>query len=59
MNTRQPTPPRDRIREIETDIPTAMGADRYGLIGEIRRIKKLPPKALNSDKTAARIDRLE
>ncbi len=59
MNTRQPTSPRDRIREIETRISKTMGADRYKLIGEIQRIKKLPLKALNSDKTAARIDRLE
>jgi len=51
--------PRDRIREIETRISKTMGEDCYKLIGEIRRIKKLPAKARNSDKTAARIDRLE
>ncbi len=59
MKTKQSPSQRDRIRKIETRIPTAMGADRHQFIGEIRRIQKLPPKALNSDKTAARIGRLE
>ncbi len=50
---------RARIDAIESRIPEAFGGDRHALLAEVRRLRKLPPNARGSEKTAGRIDRLE